>query len=293
MKIIASGSGIVNDSGWSMGSPGAVIIKNNDEAVLWDPMRNLSQIVFDSWHFDYFTCRLEVTTNINLPGRGPDVRSAGGGGKKGGGSTYVVPQNGASDYLLSQHNLGYIPVALGYVPSLDKALSSSIVIPNGDSFRVITLITTSSQIWLSEQYFIGQSGLPAFSAQVKVMIMDQGIDRNGPPSDAAAASFYASPNRVVLGGGKIDTERQYFVISKGVGHKMFVKPSVQMAITLNTHYRDPQRQGSKPAAATRITAYQDGAAIYNAQNECGYWAGNTGDWPHYLTSGETVGLNPK
>lgn len=291
MKIIASGSGIVNAYSWSMGSPGAAIIRNDDEAVLWNPLGNLSQIVFSSWHFDYFTCRLEVTANINLPGRGPDVRHA-SGGKKSGGSTYVVPQNGASDYLLSQHNLGYVPVALGYVPSLDKALSSSIVIPNGDSFRVITLVTTFSQIWLSEQYFIGQSGLPAFSAEVKVMIMDQGIDSSSAPSDAAAASFYASPNRVILGGGKIDTERQYFVISKGTGHRMFVKPSIQMASAFNT-FQTGSHPASKPAAATRMTAYQDGTAVYNTENAGGGWVRGAGDWPLYSISGETVGLNPK
>jgi len=269
----------------NMGIGGAAIIRNNDSTVLSNAFtqENLEQLVFNSYNFDYLSINEVITVNnIYLPERNPLIVTT--GGKRGG--SFKKPHTGIAKYLVKSLPGNYTPITFGFCITTGKALSTSTLYANGDSFRVISLNSSTTEVSISEVYYIGNTGLPALNLSFSIMICDQGIDSS--QLNTSDKAFYADPNRVILGNGKIDSTRDYIIMNPS-GFAFNIAPSIEMSLTTDVVLFYGQRLTS---AATRLRTYENGNIITSIQNAYGIWqSANGGDWPYIITPGTTVGIS--
>ncbi len=159
MRLVATGTGAL--PGVQLQGAGAAILKNNDiVGALTDPIGNIGNIVFSSWSFDYFTGKQEMVTTISMPARAADSSFVNGTKYAQGYSTGNI-LSGNSEYLIGNHWSGAIPAIIAHVPSLKRTLSSTSLFANGDSARILTIVPTASEIWLSESWYTSSTSLPA------------------------------------------------------------------------------------------------------------------------------------
>jgi hypothetical protein len=216
---------------WGMG---AAIIASNDPSALGNPSR-ISEVVFDSWHYQYIAAVLVVDTVVVLPAIAPGSNIVASGPSLwslifgGGGPSYTAyPKqvNGTVDHLICGHGRSYTPYVLGFDMTNGKALSSGYVLTSGDSMRVINLSVTGTQVFVSEQYSTYTSGLPQMQFNLRLLVLAQSVDTDTPPNDPHG--WYADANRVILGRGKLDSLNNYIYQDEVNGARLPVSPQLDV-----------------------------------------------------------------
>ena len=167
-----------------------------------------------TWHIDFFQYELAmpiqtvVVNHATLAGResfwgpqnmfwmfDPTYVSA---------ISYSVPgQTAVAQHTLVTHNLGYVPLA--FVAYNGRMVMPGVAVQTASDgrSRFVSAYATSSVIGLREVYNSSDAALPGVSRTYQVIIF------RVPAIDADLPLFSRRAGRVVIGRGKIDTDRQY------------------------------------------------------------------------------------
>lgn len=177
-----------------------------------NPGANLSRV---TWHIDFFQYEIaaKATKSINhasLAGRTEYFGVSGSGGLINGSTT--PPASGISVQVRGQvrtttitlltHNLGYVPLFM--VAYDGHSLPNGMIVQTQSSRgRMVSAFATSSIIGLREVAWSSQNTLAAVTRSYEVMCF-----RN-PQAVPGSPLMALSGTRLVIGGGKVDTSKQY------------------------------------------------------------------------------------
>lgn len=186
------------------GSPHAHIVKSNNATYLTstdNALANIDQIKFSSYFFSYLEIGSLTSTSKSFAARTADYHS---GGKKS--DPYYLPYYGSTEQTLVTHNLGYVPAFSCF--DNDSVINSIVFLQYGTSFRVLQAIADSSRIYVRENYFVYQNNIPAIDRNFNVQVFTANII-SGNTYTSSNYGAYITPNRVILGQGKFDSNRRY------------------------------------------------------------------------------------
>lgn len=191
-------------------------------APAYDPEGNLDKIKF-STALDMLEIATEASTTIAHPSvagsSSPGVSngSSGSSSAASGNDTTRYAQ-GAEDYLLVTHGLGYVP---DFAVSVDGvAVSAYPVQITGQRARYVTAYATTTEIRLSGVSVVGASGLAAVDITYDVMVFRAPRDASGD----VLWSFDPDTGEATAGFGRFSSLRRYLqVMPEGVGSP-FVLP---------------------------------------------------------------------
>lgn len=139
---------------------------------LTNPIPNLSRIYFDS-RFDY----LEVISTVNFTHFYNQFETNTSLTKKGKtGSS--APIDGFTTTVIFNHNFGYVPTCLLVDVNSKEVITGNHFIQNinNNSFRIISLITDTTNISIREKYFVRVNTLPSLTRQYKLLVFDNRAD---------------------------------------------------------------------------------------------------------------------
>lgn len=200
----------------NFGSPHAHVVRSLDASFLTSVLTtidNIENVAFSSYYFNYLEILSYATTNITFPQRNANYVS---GGKKS--SSYYQPYSGAATYVLTTHGLGYTPAFTCYDDA--QFVNSTYFLEYNTSFRVLQVVSTSTQIIVRENYFIWQNQLPSITKTFNVQVFTANV-QSGSITTPSNYGLYASDNRVIFGQGKFDSNRRY-LYQDGGGFPMII-----------------------------------------------------------------------
>lgn len=241
----------------SVGSP--VMLKNipGGYGVSITPVNNNDLIsrgsifpnsVFCSWDADYLSIRSETSITLTFPAIAAQYNA--GSGKKSNG--YYSVQAGINQYTLVNHNLGYTPAYIVFDVTNNRVINTSTTdIYDSTTIRQFTASSNSTSITLYVNHVLYTSTLPERTITFKIAVLDQGLTdstfRNSQPE-----VFKISADRIILGNGKLDTNRNY-VVKSNYGNQLTVAPH------LNINMGKPSDANPKDTGS--LWVYKDGNQI--------------------------------
>lgn len=134
-----------------------------------NPTNNLGRVFFDS-RFDYLETVISVSFTKFHDLIQPNSSSSSKKGKTGINS----PIDGFSTTTVFTHNFGYIPTAMLIDSATNFALPANYFIQNvnNNSFRILSLLADTTNIFLREKYFVRVDSLPSLTKQYKLLVFD-------------------------------------------------------------------------------------------------------------------------
>jgi len=134
-----------------------------------NPTANLSRVFFDS-RFDY----LENIVSVNFVKYHDLIQPSSTSPTKKGKVGIASPIDGFSTTTIFNHNFGYIPSAMIIDSATNLALPANYFLQNvkNNSFRVISLLADTSNIYLREKYFVRIDSLPSLTKQYRLLVFD-------------------------------------------------------------------------------------------------------------------------
>lgn len=262
--------------GWSAGGGVAIIAKDKTSLQYdGDPekvVQNIDQYKFHSEYFQYLSVKDSFTKTITVPERPVVTATASGGGKKGWTEDYTVLQSSSAEYAVTEFAQDSTPIFLCTDANTGRVFTGAVVESNGASFRLMSIVGSSSGIRIREYYTIWDQPLETKTYNISVSVFDQSVD--GPDSYPYQSSAVdVTPQRIRFGGGKFDTDRKYFHVSPS-GYRM---PRVGN-IDNFTSYTDLDQH-------VRLRIFDDGEVIYSLWNRPRFSYPSLNDYP-YLYNGD-------
>lgn len=134
-----------------------------------NPINNLDRVIFDS-RFDYLENLVSVTFTKYHDLVQPSASSPTKKGKVG----IASPIDGFTTTTVFNHNFGYIPSAMLIDSSTNFALPANYFLQNvkNNSFRIISLLADTTNIYLREKYFARVDSLPSLTKQYRLLVFD-------------------------------------------------------------------------------------------------------------------------
>lgn len=172
-----------------------------------DPIANIDLIRFHS-DLNYYGVvakdLAKVIGHAAVAGLTTDVGSTG---------TIVVGQQAVSEYVLINHNLGYVPL---YMVALDgQMIPQGLPIQQeGGGARFVSSYATASAIVLRDVGFSSASTLPAQNRTYSVLVF------RSPAADPGLPMFHLAPGAAIFGRGKFQLTQNH-LRQVGVGESPF------------------------------------------------------------------------
>lgn len=204
--------------------------------------------VFCSWDCDYLSIRSETPVTLTFPAIAPQYNE--GSGKKSNG--YYSVQAGVNQYTLVNHNLGYTPAYIVFDVTNNRVVNTSTTdIYDSTTIRQFTASSNSTSIVLYVNHVLYTSTLPERTIAFKVAVLDQGLTDSTFRNNQTEV-FKISADRIILGNGKLDTNRNY-VVKSTYGNALTVTPH------MNINMGKPSDANPKDTGSLWI--YKDGNQV--------------------------------
>lgn len=189
-------------------STGHVIISNVEPSSISDIYASLSDIYFHS-ALGYLQGAVVTTYTAThaFQSRNNDDDKFGG--------DHYSPRTGAADILLGTHNYGTAPLFIAAIGDT-QVPAGTVVQQVGQSYRVVSVYVTASEVRAYEQYVTYDDSLPQVDISYKVVLFTKATVA------VTTDALLISPTKVALGYGKFDTDYRY--VRKSVNSDMFITP---------------------------------------------------------------------
>lgn len=134
-----------------------------------NPTNNLGRVFFDS-RFDY----LENVVSVVFTKYHDIIQPSASTSTKKGKIGIASPIDGFTTTTVFNHNYGYIPTAMLIDSATNFALPANYFLQNvkNNSFRIISLLADTTNIYLREKYFARIDSLPSLTKQYRLLVFD-------------------------------------------------------------------------------------------------------------------------